>query len=313
MTYNRHYMKKFLQVALALIVGFSTSALRAGTEQKQVSSAEQRADTLEPVPLDIFEIQSGFVFQSEVNRDDIGYGDQYEFQNEFQYGHRIHLSGNLYWHLGLAYERFDFGRTAAPVPTHLQSLAGVFGIDYMHGRDVAAFLEVRPGIFTEEHIGISSFDAPITAGRIWVIQPDKLFLFTGVNAAFLRGRFPVLPLVGVIWIPNKQFRLNAILPEPRVIYSPTDKLNFWAGGQFVGGSFRTDHDDTIAPRKLNGAQVDYTDYRAGLGFSYEVNNACAVDLGAGYAIERSFDFHRANKVYDVDPAPYLRLEFKAQF
>ena len=55
------------------------------------------------------------------------------------------------------------------------------------------------------------------------------------------------------------------------------------------------------------------EYRVGGGFVYSPNDNVSVDLGGGYAIERRFDFHRADIEYKVDGAPYLRLEFKAKF
>ncbi len=81
----------------------------------------------------------------------------------------------------------------------------------------------------------------------------------------------------------------------------------------MGGSFRTDHDDKILPRKLSGTQVDYSDYRAGLGVTYAPVDAVSVDLGAGYSIQRSFDFNRAGEDYRTTPAPYFRLAIKAKF
>ena len=138
-------------------------------------------------------------------------------------------------------------------------------------------------------------------------------MFTGVNAAFLRGRFPVIPLLGVIWMPDDKWKVLGLLPEPRVIYSPNDKWDFWLGGELIGGSFRTDRNDTIFPSKLNGAEVDYTEYRAGGGFIYSPCNNVSIDLGGGYAIRREFDFHRADIRYKADGAPYLRVEFKAKF
>ena len=189
------------------------------------------------------------------------FGDQYEALNSFSYGHRFLLSGHLYLHLGVSYDRFDFGATNAPVPDHLQSVAGTIGIDYMHNNDVGAFIQVKPGFYTENDFDSASFDAPITLGRIFVLQPDRLYVFVGANASFLRGRFPVIPLASVIWMPNDQWKLLAILPEPRLVYSPCNKLDFWVGGQLTGGSFRTDRNDTIVPPKLSGAQVDYSDYR----------------------------------------------------
>jgi hypothetical protein len=257
-------------------------------------------------------VESSYVFESDLHRGG-SFGDQYEIQNSFSYGHRFFLSGHLYLHLGISYDRFDFGATSAPVPEHLQSVAGTIGIDYMHNNDVGAFIQVKPGFYTEDDFNSASFDAPITLGRIFVLQPDKLYVLVGANASFLRGQFPVIPLAGVIWRPNEQWKLLGILPEPRLIYSPYHKVDFWVGGQLTGGSFRTDRNDTIVPHKLSGAQVDYSDYRVGGGFIYSPCDAITIDLGGGYSLERKFDFHRADMIYKTDPAPYLRLEFKAKF
>src|SRR4051812_37582530 len=266
----------------------------------------------EPVSRDLIEIESSYVLGSDLHRSG-SFGDQDAIQNSFSYAHRFPLSGHLYLHLGIDYERFDFSRTAGPVPTQLQSVAAVIGIDYMHNDDVGAFLQVKPGLYTEESFDRASFDAPITLGRIFVLQTDHLYLFTGVNAAFLRGRFPVIPLVGVIWMPDDKWKFLGILPEPRVIYSPNDKIDFWMGGELMGGSFRTDRNNAIVPAKLNGAQVDYSEYRVGGGFIYSPCNNVSIDLGGGYSIRREFDFNRADIKYKADGAPYLRVEFKAKF
>lgn len=266
----------------------------------------------EPVSRDLIEIESSYVLGSDLHRSG-SFGDQDAIQNSFSYAHRFPLSGHLYLHLGIDYERFDFSRTAAPVPTQLQSVAAVIGVDYMHNDDVGAFLQVKPGLYTEESFDRASFDAPITLGRIFVLQTDHLYLFTGVNASFLRGRFPVIPIAGLIWMPNEKWKVLGMLPEPRVIYSPNDKWDFWAGGELIGGAFRTDRNNAIFPTKLNGAEVDYSEYRAGGGLIYSPCDKVSVDLGGGYAIRREFDFHRAGIRYKADGAPYLRIEFKAKF
>jgi hypothetical protein len=294
------------------IVFVSVPTAWAGAESDTRTSSTTTEAPTPAVPLDLFQFESGYVFESDLNHGG-SLGKQDEIQNEFEYGHRVRLSGNYYLHLGLAYDRYDFGSTNAPVPNHLQALAGVVGIGYMHGSEVGAFLQVRPGFYTQNDFGISSFDAPITLGRIFVIQPDKLYILAGAHAAFLRGGFPVLPLVGVIWIASDQLRLMGVLPEPRLIYSPTKKLDLWAGGELVGGSFRTDRRDGIEPGKLNGTQVDFTDYRAGLGLTYDLTERCSVDLAAGYSIQRSFNFSRAGEHYRTDPSPYLRLQLSAHF
>jgi len=266
----------------------------------------------EKVSLDLIEIESSYVLGSDLHRSG-SFGDQDAIENSFSYGHRFLLNGHLYLHLGIEYNRFDFSMTGAPVPRHLQSVAGVIGIDYMHNNDVGAFIQVKPGFYTENDFDSSSFDAPITLGRIFVLQPDHLYFFAGANAAFLRGRYPVIPLAGLIWIPNDKWNVLGILPEPRVIYSPNDKIDFWVGGELTGGSFRTDRNSAIVPPKLNGAQVDYSEYRVGGGLIYSPCDNVSIDLGGGYAIRREFDFYRADTRYKADGAPYLRVEFKAKF
>lgn len=305
-------MKKSVGPFLNVIALLVFHTAWGGSEPEVTTSTEK---TTEKVPIDIFETETGYVFESDLNHGG-SFGKQYEFQNEFEYGHRFLLNGNWYLHLGLSYDRFDFGNTDAPVPVHLQSMAGVIGVEYMRGADVGAFLQFRPGFYTEEHIGLASFDCPILLGRFWTLQPDKLYILTGAYAVFLRGGYPVIPLVGVVWAPTEKVRLMGVLPEPRVIYSVSRQLDLWAGAELAGGSFRTDHhDDFVGPHvaKLSGTQVDYYDYRAGAGLTYSPTDRIDLDLGGGCSIQRSFNFHRAGEYYRTDPAPYLRFEIKAKF
>src|SRR6202030_3681585 len=81
----------------------------------------------EAVSLDLIEIESSYVLGSDLHRSG-SFGDQDAIENSFSYGHRFLLNGHLYLHLGIDYNRFDFSQTGAPVPTHLQSVAGVIGI-----------------------------------------------------------------------------------------------------------------------------------------------------------------------------------------
>ena len=301
-------MNKF---AVSIVLCFTTSLLRAGPPQEV---AVTETTSVKPTPVDLFELESGYVFESDLNHGG-SFGKQYEIQNEFEYTHRFLLSGNFYLHLGLAYNRFDFGDTRAPVPDHLQSAAGVIGIDFMHGEDVGAFIQVRPGFYAEDNFGSASFDVPWLVGRFFTLQPKKFYVLIGVGGAFLRGT-PVYPIAGIVYVFNEQWELRAIPPEPRLIYSPTKKLDIWIGGELAGGSFRLDHhDEFVGPHvaKLSGTQVDFTDYRAGVGLTYEVSKNLDIDLGAGCSIERQFAYHRAGEYYRTDPSPYVRIEVKAHF
>jgi hypothetical protein len=303
-------MKRFRR-PLCLLVGFifCTQAWAAAIKDEVESIGDEKP---EGVSRDLFEFESGYVFGSDLHRGG-SFGDQDAASYSFSYGHRFLLSGHVYLNLGLTYDRFDFGSTGAPVPGHLQGVAGSLAVEFMHGNDIGAFIQVKPGFYTENDFDSASFDVPITLGRIFVLQSDKLYAFVGANASFLRGRFPVIPLAGLIWLPSEKLRFLALLPEPRIIYSVCNKLDLWVGGQLVGGSFRTDRDDTIVPHKLSNAQVDYSEYRAGGGLIYSPSDAITVDIGAGYALQRKFEFYRAGMTFKTDPAPYLRIEFKAKF
>jgi len=287
-------------------------------------SAQQRPDidvsspetSNEKVPLTLFETESSYIWESDLNHGG-SFGKQDEVQNSIYAAQRFEITGNWYARVGVAYNRYDFGNTTAPVPVHLQSAATVIAIDYMHGEDIGAMLEIRPGFYTEEHIGSSSFDCPITLMRFWTLRPNELFVLTGVNYSFLRGGYGVAPVLGLVWVPNKQFRLMAVPSEPRVVYSVSKQLDLYLGGELEGGSFRTDHHDSFngIPHvaKLSGTQVDFSDYRLGGGFVYSPTDHIDVDFGAGCSLQRDFKFHRAGENYRTDPSPFIRLEIKAKF
>lgn len=302
-------MKKL--AAPLLLLALAGTALAQDASDKQLVSRVTTAQ--ERTAIDLFHFDTSYVWESDITTRD-NYGSQDAIQSEASYSHRFHLNGNVYFRAGFSYYRFDFGRTLAPLPLHLQAATSLLALEYMAGNDVGAFLQIQPGFYTENHFGMSSFDVPITAGRAFVLRPDSLYFFVGVNAAFLRGQFPVLPLVGVVWRPNTHWTLDLVPPEPKLIYAPNKMWDFYVGGQITGWSFRTDRRTNPGfPFKLNGAEIDYSEYRGMLGVSYNPSEHISLDLIGGYAFKREFNFARADKKYTADPAPYLRFSVKAEF
>jgi hypothetical protein len=160
----------FLQAAL--LSAIFAASVWGGPESQLFANGETKTENeLEKPAIDLFSYRTSYVFESDL-KNDINFGKQDAWQNQFEYSHRFLLTGNLYLRAGLAYERFDFSKTDAPVPDHLQSLAGVVGIDYMHGEDVGAFIQFRPGFYTENDLDSASFDVPTTVGRIFVLRED---------------------------------------------------------------------------------------------------------------------------------------------
>jgi len=301
-------MRKIFVLVAAVVLFLPFSPASAGSVETRFV-VDRGA---EKTPLDLFSFDSSYVFESKISNGD-EFNDQSAWEFEGEYSHRFHLTGKWYLRAGINYNRFEFSETDAPVPDHLQSLGALISLDYMVGGDRGAFLEIRPGFYGEDDFRSEAFDIPITIGRAWVLRQDSLYLFTGLNVAFLRGQFPILPLVGLVWVINDQWLLYGVLPEPRLVYMPNKKIDLWLGGQLTGGSFRTNRDDSIVPQKLSNAQVDYSDYRGGIGFTWHACEGVDFELGGGYSIQRRFNFERADEDYTTDPAPYVKVALKAEF
>src|ERR1700751_1234420 len=118
-----HWSPRLIPVALLVVAstawGRNVYSPLVGTED-------------ETVPVDVFDVSWTYVFESDLNHGG-SFGNQYEAENAFEYGHRFLINGPWYFHAGIAYDRFDFGNTSAPVPVRLQSGALVFGVEYMQG------------------------------------------------------------------------------------------------------------------------------------------------------------------------------------
>ena len=118
--------RKFLYLLASCGTFLIAPCLRAGTGPAEQTAAATSEEKVEATPLDLFAFEEPYVFESDLNHGG-SFGKQSEIETEFEYGHRIRLSGNYYLHLGLTYDRYDFGSTSAPVPNHLQEIAGVVG------------------------------------------------------------------------------------------------------------------------------------------------------------------------------------------
>jgi hypothetical protein len=281
---------------------------------------ESKKAVIEPCPPNsrvLFNVTSSYVFESDFKRGHDASGDAW--QNDIQFGYRIPLGegwpgeecGEWNLRLGAEYSRFDFGNKGGlPIPNHLQGVAGVIALEYLVKGDLALLLETHPGVYFENDIDSDSFDAPTVIGGSYRFN-DHFVGVIGATFASMR-EYPIIPGVGFIWTVNDQWTVSALYPQPRVIYKPDEHCSFYAGGEFVGGSFRVD-DAKGRPAKLDRAVVSYSEYRAGLGFTYQ-SGPVSLEVGGGYAFQREFDFHRADRAYRTDEgAPYVKVELRTAF
>jgi hypothetical protein len=110
--------------------------------------------------------------------------------------------------------------------------------------------------------------------------------------------------------------LDFILPTPRLEYSFSKSLLFYAGGDFEDGSYRMrgDFGDVHGVPSLNGAIVDYTQIRFGGGASWKIRPELTLEVEGGVVPIQDFDFHRAGiKARSTEIPPYAGIMLKAAF
>jgi Domain of unknown function (DUF6268) len=292
----------------------STVAVRSG-----VPVVEKQIAPCPPDPIVLVDFGSSYVFESDFERGDDAKGDAWS--SNFRFGYRIPFDGpdwsqrdcsQWYIRLGADYSRFDFDNSGGlPIPNTLQSISAIVAVEYLVKGRTAFLFEAFPGLYFEHDIDSDVFDVPVRAAAALKIS-EGLYGVIGVSYSGFR-KYPFLPIAGIQWQLNDAWTLSLVPPEPRIIYSPSPEWEFWAGGELTGGAFRTDSREVERKEKLSNAVVTYSEYRAGLGFTY-TTEAWRVEVGAGYAFQREFDYHRAEEGFETDEgAPYVRAELRLKF
>lgn len=272
-----------------------------------------------PDPLWLLHLRSSYTLESDFERGRDASGDSWFKALEFE--HRIPLEG-LQWpnvecgawylRLGGTYARWDFSHDGGlPLPNHLQSISGTIALEYLVRGKTGILLETEPGVYFENDIHSDSFDSPTKLALSYQLS-ERFVVVGGVSYTGLRS-VPLIPIVGFVWTINDRLQVFAVPPEPKIIYTASEKLNFWVGGELTGGSFRTDGREVRRKEKLNNAVLTYSEYRAGAGVVFG-SEGCQVEIAGGYAFQRKFDYHRAEEGYETDEgAPYVKVEFHSAF
>ena len=164
------------------------------------------------------------------------YGSFDESQLSIDYAHRFHLFGQVYLKVGAGYERFAFGTTRAPLPSSLQSATGTIALEYIEQGEVGAFFTTSPGVFYSDinSVDLGNFDAPTALGVILPLG-KKFYLLLGALFSAL-SKYPVFPIAGAIWLLTDKLRIEARPPAPRLMYSCSKQLDFYAGAELLGSA-----------------------------------------------------------------------------
>jgi hypothetical protein len=300
-------MRKLLLFLITLLLG-AASALPGTSAEDQTQAAPIKDEN----PHDLFEATSTYTFESDFDQSKLGDGSS--LYSDFSYDHRFPVSGlKWYFRTGIEYERFDFGGSNNGLPDHLQALYAHLAFEYIVKDHAAAGIEIDPGVFFQENVTVNAIDVPWKIFATFPLKKDKIFGVIGLGGGLYQDP-PVAPGGGIIWLFSDKLRLEGVFPKPALVYEATDDWQFRLLGDLNYDSFRTD--DVVTPRKrlqLHNAIVQYSEIRAGVQARYDGFHPFRIIAGAGWTIERNFDFFRADQRAVSHGAPYVQLSVEARF
>ncbi len=101
-------------------------------------------------------------------------------------------------------------------------------VNYWHslGEQWKLWASVDPGLFTDfKEVSGDDFAVSALAVAAYEWRPEWSFSFGGYYSPDL-GEDKLLPVIGVIWRPNRHWNISATFPRFRVAYAPDEKWNF---------------------------------------------------------------------------------------
>jgi hypothetical protein len=261
-------------------------------------------------------MEYSWVGAADLHRGDTNYKNINEQQSVLNYVLAPQVSRDWLLRFGAQWESYYFGGTGtAPLPDVLQQLNAVIGCDYQFWDQWIVRLELRPGIYCTSFRDIDDnvFDMPVVLGGTYLSSPDVQWVF-GVLVDW-RSQFPVLPAPGVRWQFADRWTLYGIFPKPRIQYQLTDEVDLYVGLGFAVGTytvpknFGTQHGIV----KLNGATVDYFEYRTGAGASWKPRPNISIEAEVGALLGRWISYVDKDVILRSQPAPYVQVACRANF
>jgi len=200
------------------------------------------------------------------------------------------------FHGGVEWDRLGI-RTAStlPIPDSLHRINGFFATDFRWSENSMVRLQAVPGFYTDSNpIETKTFNTP------WAIAytriPSKRFQWTIALSGNGWREMPLAPGGGFRWQISDRWKLKFLMPYPQIEYRAAEALHLWVGMELFGDSYRVSSrfgSDRGIP-SLDRALVDYQEVRVGSGFSWNILPLLAVEMEAGYLLDREINFHNNN-------------------
>jgi len=118
-----------------------------------------------------------------------------------------------------------------------------------------------------------------------------------------RGDVKLLPVAGLIWVPNPVMRFELVFPRPRITFQITDKHRLYVAGELGGGSWaieRTSFD-------LDDDLATYRDLRVCVGIEDIEKDGARTAFEIDYLFNRRLEYSSGIGDMNLNDAVMLRL------
>jgi hypothetical protein len=131
------------------------------------------------------------------------------------------------------------------------------------------------------------------------LQPEVEMVF-GVDYLD-RGDIKLLPVGGVIWMPNPEVRLELVFPRPRAVFQLAERHRLYLAGELGGGTW------AVERSTVGDDLATYRDFRASVGIERVEEDGQRSAFEIGYLFSRRLEFSSGIGDMRLDDAVVLRL------
>ena len=170
------------------------------------------------------------------------------------------------------------------------------------------FLSVAPGVYADfDAYGSDAFRMTGRAIVNYRWRPDQLELFAGL-LYLNRNDYLMLPAGGILWVPNRDTRLEIFFPKPKLArrYRWGQRFEDWV---YIGGEFGG---NTYWVRRRSGVEdlITLRDWRIYFGTERKWDGGSRLQLELGYIFSRVIEYRRDSSSYPFDDTLMLRLTWR---
>jgi hypothetical protein len=116
-----------------------------------------------------------------------------------------------------------------------------------------------------------------------------------------RGDIKLLPVAGLIWVPNPNMRFELVFPRPRAVFQMSENYRIYVAGELGGGTWAIE-------REIIGDDLaTYRDLRVSLGLEYVQKDGHRSAFEVSYLFDRRLEYTSNIGDMHLDDAVMLRL------